>query len=641
MPLGVPSTVEITRTGAARFVVSNHATGRHFAADARTVGLIEALRRGTPPPGLDTAAAGELTGRLRAAGIVVAEGETMAPPRPRPPVEGRLVSARFDLVDGAGLARRLEPLGRALLGWPGLIASIAALLGAAALVAGHWDKAMAVLAATPAMGAGSWALGLAVLLAVKAAHEAGHATAYRVMCRREGLDPGPIRLGVALFALAPFPFTDVSGAWRLRSRWRRAAIGLAGVLAEGWVLAGLAAFWALTGTGPLQEAVLRVALLSGILTVAFNLNPLVKLDGYYVACDLLDRPNTAPRASRAARDLAARALGGRAPAPDRWDLAYWGASYVYRWTIFAGVFWLAWGIDPRLGVPVGAVALSLLLLRPAAATAAHVRKVGARPGRVVAAGGLAALAAAAALVPLPHRIAMDGRLSLSATRLLHAPEPARVASVSGGLRLESPELAARLADVAARRAILEAAALRVPESGVERAGLAADLRGLVEAEAALRARLASLDARAGPGERVDPLLARRLLGAWTAPGGEALAAATAPSPPVARLWLDGAAIEAGLLAAPGAEVVLRPRHAPGCRFEAATRAALPDAPARGEAFAVLAAPTAPLPDCAAALPDGTALRGHVRGARKTPLARLRIAASRMLQDRLPIPTDPT
>lgn len=51
-------------------------------------------------------------------------------------------------------------------------------------------------------------------------------------------------------------------------------------------------------------------------TIIFNLNPAIKLDGYYVLSDLTGQHNIASRGTTAARDWLTRRLGGQADRPD-------------------------------------------------------------------------------------------------------------------------------------------------------------------------------------------------------------------------------------------------------------------------------------------------------------------------------------
>ena len=101
----------------------------------------------------------------------------------------------------------------------------------------------------------------------------GHILAYRIMCLREDVNPGPIRVGIVVFAAMPFPFTDVTGAWRISSRWRRAMIGAAGIYYESFSVAGLVLLWANVDLGVLGPSILQVAVFSGALDAAVQLEP--------------------------------------------------------------------------------------------------------------------------------------------------------------------------------------------------------------------------------------------------------------------------------------------------------------------------------------------------------------------------------
>ena len=60
------------------------------------------------------------------------------------------------------------------------------------------------------------------------------------------------------------------------------------------------------------------------------------------------------------------ALGADVARPDRRALGYWLLSYLYRWVIFAGIFWLSYQFDPRLGAVVFGIVIVMLIARPVA-----------------------------------------------------------------------------------------------------------------------------------------------------------------------------------------------------------------------------------------------------------------------------------
>src|SRR5207253_5966263 len=96
-------------------------------------------------------------------------------------------------------------------------------------------------------------LGLTFLL-VKAWHEFGHAAA----CRRFG---GEVHVvGVMLMIFTPVPYVDTTSSWSFRSRWQRAFVGAAGMVAELFLAALAALLWAYTGPGMLHSLAYNVVL---------------------------------------------------------------------------------------------------------------------------------------------------------------------------------------------------------------------------------------------------------------------------------------------------------------------------------------------------------------------------------------------
>ncbi|MGR3484770.1 MAG: hypothetical protein ACU0BF_05455 [Paracoccaceae bacterium] len=643
--LHVPPFVTVTPLSEASrgddaFVVSNAATGRHFRANRATVALIEALRGGIRPgaalarAGIDADLGQAILGRLVRTGVAVERGRTQAAPPPKAPPESHLISMRADLFDAAPLARRLDAVGRALFSrWGGVAWALAVVAGCATLAANP-ERAAHALAQVPQAGLGDWARFLVVFAALKILHEMGHALAYRRMCLREGVDPGPIRMGVAVFAMTPFPFTDVTGAWRLRSRWRRAMIGAGGVYLELLGTAILAIVWGQVVQGPWQVTIFQVAIFTAATSLLFNFNPLIKLDGYYVLSDLTGWRNIAGRAAMAARDTLARALGAQVPRPAARDLIYWALAYAWRWTIFAGIFWLAYRLDARLALPVGALILATLVVRPLVTSLSHAAQAGPRPGRVALALGLTAAALAACLVPLPAWIALDGRLSLHRTSHIHAPEPGRVSVADGAVTLTSPELSFRARDAELRARLADAAGRRVAASAAERARLDADAAALSGIAAEYAGRAARLTPGVQTGARVDLTAARRLSGAWAGPGAGPLATVSRDAAPRVLLWLDQARLEAGALSGDAITLSVRLVADPGCAFQATLDPRPGRRAARDDAFALTAFPLG-LPACAAHSPYGAAVVARLDTAPASVAARLRRGAARLLQGRLP------
>jgi hypothetical protein len=110
-------------------------------------------------------------------------------------------------------------------------------------------------------------------------HELAHAAA----CTNRGVRHGPI--GFMIYTIFPALYTDVSDAWRLPSRDRLIVDG-AGVLTS-FLLASLAA--ALLLLSPNYPSALLLLLNDSFVLV--NLNPFLKMDGYWLISDMLRVPN--------------------------------------------------------------------------------------------------------------------------------------------------------------------------------------------------------------------------------------------------------------------------------------------------------------------------------------------------------------
>jgi putative peptide zinc metalloprotease protein len=161
------------------------------------------------------------------------------------------------------------------------------------LVSRQWDAFVATF-----QYAFTWegaALTFLTLAFVKAAHEMGHAyVAAHYGCRVP-------TIGLAFMMLAPMLYSDVSDTWRLKERKARLLVSLAGVLVE-FGIACLAIFaWSFMPEGPLRSATFFLATVSLVTSLAINLNPLMRFDGYYLLSDWLGVENLQSRSFSLAR----------------------------------------------------------------------------------------------------------------------------------------------------------------------------------------------------------------------------------------------------------------------------------------------------------------------------------------------------
>jgi putative peptide zinc metalloprotease protein len=197
-------------------------------------------------------------------------------------------------------------------------------------------------------------------------HELGHSYATKIA-------GGEVHeLGVMLLVFAPVPYVDASASIVFKSKWQRALVGMAGMLTEVFI-AALAVFaWTLMEPGFVRSLCFQIMLIAGVSTIVFNSNPLLRFDGYYILCDLLEIPNLGARSSRYWASLAERRVFGleEAPAPvapgeSFWLLIYAPLALAYRGFVLFGIsvfiaseflvvgaLIAGWGLIVGLGRPV-------------------------------------------------------------------------------------------------------------------------------------------------------------------------------------------------------------------------------------------------------------------------------------------------
>src|SRR5437868_5074398 len=125
----------------------------------------------------------------------------------------------------------------------------------------------------------------ATVIAATICHEFGHGLA----CKRHGGEVHEI--GVLLMFFTPFLYCNVSDAWLLTSKRRRLLISFAGVYIDLLIWMVAVFVWRLTIQDTLLNYLAWIALTACGGRTFFNLNPLLKLDGYYLLSDLLAIPN--------------------------------------------------------------------------------------------------------------------------------------------------------------------------------------------------------------------------------------------------------------------------------------------------------------------------------------------------------------
>lgn len=402
------------------------------------------------------------------------------------------------------------------------------------LVARDWDRFVSTFPHLFSFG-GALAFGVALTFA-KLCHEFGHALmAKRAGCRVQSM-------GLAFMVLLPMFYTDVSDAWRVNDRRSRLLIGAAGVLAE-LVLAVLALLaWSLLPDGPARTSAFMLASATWMTTLAINLNPFMRFDGYFLLSDLWGVENLQARAFALCRWRLREALFGYGePRPEPWSptlsrrLLAWGyGSWLWRAVLFFGIALAVYHLFFKvLGIFLMLVELVWFIGLPIWKELREwwKRRDQAETGKVLrTAGGLSVVLALLAL-PWNGSVEVPALLESSRTSALHAPVAARLKqlhvrdgqTVAQGellLELESPDLDSRQAIARRKIEILQLLLRRqagrsetVADAGILEQQLAeavAEYRGF----AAQRERLQLRAPQAGV---VRDLLADLSMGRWLKP----------------------------------------------------------------------------------------------------------------------------
>jgi len=200
-------------------------------------------------------------------------------------------------------------------------------ISAVFVIGGDWqrftDKAQSVLAAD------NWLWLFLTFIGLKLVHEAGHG----VVCKHFG---GRVpEFGLYFMFFTPLTYVDATSSWAFPSRHIRVLVSAAGMIAEMFV-ASIAAFvWVSTETGAINTLAYNTIFSATVVTLLFNLNPLLRFDGYYILSDLTGVPNLYTRASTAASGWIKLAFFGTAPnAPEEvWIGVYGLACMVWRFLL--------------------------------------------------------------------------------------------------------------------------------------------------------------------------------------------------------------------------------------------------------------------------------------------------------------------
>lgn len=375
------------------------------------------------------------------------------------------MSLRMPLLYPDAWFTRHTALAYKLFSWP-VLALWLALVGPAAVLAWqHWS-ALTDNLSDRVLSASNLALLWLIYPLVKAVHEWAHGMAIKAW-------GGAVReVGVMFILFTPVPYVDASASYRFPSKWARAAVAAAGIMAE-LSLGAIALYvWLSAQPGLVTAVAFNVVLIAGVSTLLVNGNPLMRYDGYFIACDLLELPNLAQRATQYRSYLIDRFIFGAheaRPPPgvegERAILLVYGMlAPVYQLLVTIGIIWFVIGEYLLMGVLMAVMAIWTSMVMPLWRGWRHLREAASLARRREHAMRrtwfiLAGLVAFMALVPMPFHTVHHGVVWLPDEAIVRAEGQGHVTEamvaddtkVTAGqrlMRLDSPDVLAALGQAA-------------------------------------------------------------------------------------------------------------------------------------------------------------------------------------------------
>lgn len=331
---------------------------------------------------------------------------------------GRLLFLKLKAFSPGRLLDWLTSLYRPFhTGWGAILLSTLLIVGLSLLVVNADSFAVRFHELFSLFSFGSILLAIFLVLGL---HEFAHA----VLCRFYG---GQVReIGFLLLYFQPCFYCDISDAWLFPEKRKRLAVTLAGPMFQLAVMSVAIIIWRMTVPSTWLAEFSRIVVLVSWISLLFNFNPLIKLDGYYILSDWLEIPNLRSKSFAYAAWLVKRhLLGWQVESPD----ASSRERRIFLWyALLAGLFttillgsfllWLGGEIFRLWGRPAFAlflIGLSSIFLprigRLASGLIRHrndMKRFFQQPVRLAVISGLfAAITFLGIAIPFPQRVSGD------------------------------------------------------------------------------------------------------------------------------------------------------------------------------------------------------------------------------------------
>jgi putative peptide zinc metalloprotease protein len=287
---------------------------------------------------------------------------------------------------------------------------------------------------------------------IKACHEMGHAISCKKFGKQSGTGGEVHIIGIMFLVFTPIPYVDASSSWALTNKWHRAIVGAAGMWVELAIASIAAVVWTHTAEATVwHNFAYNIMFVAGFSTIAFNANPLLRYDGYYILSDLLEIPNLAQRGKEYIYYLVKRYIWNvrfarnpaHSPSEKVWLFLYANASFVMRIFVTLSImFYLTSVLNGVLIILAAGMAIAGLITWAAVPTVTYIHYLltNSELHRVRGRAIFTSLVAAAALitglgiVDFPDRARIQGVVAPDTGKLQEI-----FAGGNGGVIMVNPE----------------------------------------------------------------------------------------------------------------------------------------------------------------------------------------------------------
>ena len=346
-------------------------------------------------------------GWLEQCGLTTSEMPEAKPASVPGTIFSKLFFFKIPLVDPDGFLDGLNDRASFLFSWKAALVSLAVGLIGLFLALANWSDFLESYENLFSPYRGAWLFVVWILLKVL------HETSHGATCKRYG---GYVpEAGAAMILFMPIAYVDVSSCWRFNSRWQRLHVTLAGVIVELFV-AGLAMFvWVNCDSLIIKNAAADVVLLASVTSILFNLNPLLKFDGYFALADVTGVDNLYQYGQSYARYFGKRyVLGLEGAVPklpqgnSRWVKLYGLAAATWRVVTVTGLLGTAAALFAGAGIVIAIIGFISFAVLPLVKLAGYLwslyRAGTLDAGRLAMRVGLLAGTLGALLFVLPSEI---------------------------------------------------------------------------------------------------------------------------------------------------------------------------------------------------------------------------------------------